>query len=131
MTNIDPVAGQPPQPALPRSAVRTAVVPTGPAPAHTAQTAQAVAPVQPQEGGQPAGSQADAARELVERANRRLSQEFNIHMKFSVDDSTDQLVVQVIDGSTDEVIRQFPPEEVLSRLQHLTDLKGLIFKGVG
>ena len=75
-------------------------------------------------------SQPEALRRVLERANRRLANEFNTHMRFSVDDTTETLVVQVIDGETDEVVRQFPPEEVLSRIE-ARDLKGLIFRAFG
>jgi len=134
MTQIDVTSGQAPHLDLPRSAARTAASPAPVAPdaaPHAAQTAQAVTPVQPQEASRPAAPNADAVREAVERANRRLSSEFNTHMRFSVDESTEELVVQVIDGSTEEVVRQFPPEEVLSRLQAMEDLKGIIFEATG
>lgn len=134
MTHIDVVSGQTPPPDLPRStqraAVTTAPVARGATP-HAAQTAQAVTPAQPQEEGQPTSPNPDTVREMVERANRRLTEEFNTHMRFRVDDTTEKLVVQVIDGQTDEVVRQFPPEEVLSRLQAMEDLKGVIYQGVG
>ena len=40
-------------------------------------------------------------------------------LEFSVDDDTGTTVVKVLDSSTDEVIRQFPPEEALALARHL------------
>jgi uncharacterized FlaG/YvyC family protein len=133
MTQIDPIGAQNPDFSAARFGQRAAAAPaphvrTPPA---QAETDQPVTPVQAQEAGRQIQDHPEALREAVEQANRRLAKEFNTHMRFSVDDSTEQLVVQVIDGQTEEVVRQFPPEEVLSRLQAMEDLKGLIFEGVG
>lgn len=129
MSHIDPIGAQSPHP----GGIKTAVAPAAHmrTPPAQAETDQAVAPVQAQEAGRKIQDQPAALREVVERANRRLAKEFNTHMRFSVDDSTERLVVQVIDGQTEEVVRQFPPEDVLVRLQAMEDLKGLIFEGVG
>ena len=40
-------------------------------------------------------------------------------LQFSVDDNTGTTVVKVLDSETDEVIRQFPPEEALALARHL------------
>ena len=40
-------------------------------------------------------------------------------LQFSVDDDTGTTVVKVLDSATDEVIRQFPPEEALALARHL------------
>ncbi|MEM7209377.1 MAG: flagellar protein FlaG [Pseudomonadota bacterium] len=40
-------------------------------------------------------------------------------LQFSVDDDTGTTVVKVLDSETDEVIRQFPPEEALALARHL------------
>ncbi len=40
-------------------------------------------------------------------------------LQFSIDDETGTTVVKVLDSSTQEVIRQFPPEEVLALARHL------------
>lgn len=42
-------------------------------------------------------------------------------MDFHVDDQTGRVVVQVIDSSTNEVIRQIPAEEILAIARHLAD----------
>jgi len=128
MSHIDPLGVPSPHPGgIKPAAAPAAHVRTPPA---QAQTDQAVTPVQAQEAGQRVQDQPEALRQVLERANRRLAKEFNTHMRFSVDDSTEQLVVQVIDGETEEVVRQFPPEEVLNRIQ-AQDMRGLIFRAVG
>ena len=42
-------------------------------------------------------------------------------MDFHVDDVTGRVVVQVIDSSSNEVIRQIPAEEILAIARHLAD----------
>ncbi len=40
-------------------------------------------------------------------------------LQFSVDDDTGTTVVKVLNAETDELIRQFPPEEALALARHL------------
>ncbi len=40
-------------------------------------------------------------------------------LRFSIDDETGTTVVKVLNSETQEVIRQFPPEEVLALARHL------------
>ena len=48
-------------------------------------------------------------------------------LRFSVDAKTDHFVVKVVDGSTQEVIRQFPSEEALKLGQEIDRMRGLLF----
>lgn len=48
-------------------------------------------------------------------------------LNFSVDNSTEEVVVRVIDSSTDEVIRQIPTEESLKFAEYLEGMVGLLF----
>lgn len=50
-------------------------------------------------------------------------------LKFSVDDATGMKVVQMIDSSTKEVLRQYPSKEVLNIARNLDKLQGLLVKG--
>lgn len=50
----------------------------------------------------------------------------NDHLQFSVDNSTNSTVVKLIDGSTGEVLRQIPPEEVLRLRAYYQDHHGLL-----
>jgi len=54
----------------------------------------------------------------VENVNSRLEQ-LGMGVSFSVDTSTQEPVVKVIDRVTDEVIKQFPNEDSLKRMQHI------------
>lgn len=47
-------------------------------------------------------------------------------LKFSIDEDSGRTVITVVDSETKEVIRQIPPEEVLSLSQHLGDKGGAI-----
>ena len=62
----------------------------------------------------------------VEKANK-LTQSFNRYLNFSVDDSTKELVVKVIDANTKEVVRQIPPKEMLSLIEHFDKIQALLF----
>ncbi|HHM04480.1 MAG TPA: flagellar protein FlaG [Gammaproteobacteria bacterium] len=49
-------------------------------------------------------------------------------IRFQLDKETDKVVIKVIDQSTQEEIRQLPPEEVLNMMENLSNLKGILFK---
>lgn len=53
-------------------------------------------------------------------------QPINNALEFSVDDDTGQTVVKVIDKGTQEVIRQFPSEEMLAIARAIGQMKGLL-----
>lgn len=48
-------------------------------------------------------------------------------LAFSVDESAEQVVVQVRDKETDELVRQIPTPEALELKQHLQGVIGLLF----
>ena len=50
-------------------------------------------------------------------------------VQFSVDELSGQLVVQVKDAKTNEVIRQIPSEEMLKLTKQLDTIRGLLFHG--
>jgi flagellar protein FlaG len=49
-------------------------------------------------------------------------------IQFSVDDSTGETVVKVVDQGTNKVIRQIPSQEMLEIAQALDHLQGLLVK---
>jgi flagellar protein FlaG len=49
-------------------------------------------------------------------------------LKIEVDDETDRVVVKVIKEESGEVIRQFPPEELLELEKFLSGSKGLLLQ---
>jgi flagellar protein FlaG len=50
-------------------------------------------------------------------------------LSFTIDDSSDRVVVLLTDVSTGEVIRQIPSKDALSIAASLDKLQGLLFKG--
>lgn len=50
------------------------------------------------------------------------------NVEFTVDKETNSNVIKVIDKVTDEVIRQFPSEEVLSIVKALDKLHGMLIR---
>jgi flagellar protein FlaG len=133
MANIEALGGQQGNPGMARPAARAegaAQLAKSP-PAHPVETEQAVMPAQPTQEGQQVRPQGQAVQDLAERLNKRFAPVLGTRMRFSVDEATEELVVQVIEGDTDEVVRQLPPEEVLNRLAALEENKGIIFNGQG
>lgn len=65
--------------------------------------------------------------EAVDKMNRQI-QQLSREIQFSVDKSTDRVVIRVIDRQTNEVIRQIPSEEILNLAEHLGKFKGLLVK---
>ena len=49
----------------------------------------------------------------------------NVGFEYSVDDTTKRNVVKIIDKDTKEVIRQYPPEEILNMLQKMYEMLGI------
>ena len=54
----------------------------------------------------------------VVKVNSKLEQ-LGMGVSFSVDESTQSSVIKVVDRVTDEVIKQFPNEDSLKRMQHI------------
>lgn len=92
-----------------------------PAPAASA----APPPANTSQGG---GGQAVSAAELgeaLERVREALAPVAR-NLQFSVDDDTGKTVVRIIDSSTNEVIKQFPSEEMLAISRSIDKLQGLL-----
>jgi flagellar protein FlaG len=49
-------------------------------------------------------------------------------LEFSLDDVSGQMIMQIKDTETNEVIRQIPSEDVLTLAKRLDDLTGVLFK---
>ncbi|OEC44429.1 flagellin [Pseudomonas sp. 1D4] len=49
-------------------------------------------------------------------------------LEFSVDDSTGDVVVKVIDTDSGKLIRQIPSEELLKLAERLDDIRSLMFE---
>ena len=70
------------------------------------------------------GSQ--AISETVSRLNEAV-QVVKRDLQFRVDDESGRTVITVLDSETEEVIRQIPPEQVLTLAENIESLKGVLF----
>lgn len=62
---------------------------------------------------------------LVEEMNRA-ARALNARVSFSIDPRTEKVVIRVIDGETNEVLRQIPPEEMLRVAAQMQQLLGVL-----
>ena len=72
---------------------------------------------------------ADYNHQQIEEAVNKMNKEIqrvSREIQFSVDKSTDRVVIKVIDQQTKQVIRQIPSEEVLNLAEHLGKLEGML-----
>ncbi|UCV04571.1 flagellar protein FlaG [Dechloromonas denitrificans] len=72
-------------------------------------------------------SDASSVKEAVARIADFVAQTSS-EISFSIDEKTGLNVVKVIDSSTNDVIRQFPSEEVIAIAQALDKLQGLFLR---
>lgn len=56
---------------------------------------------------------------------------YNRKIRIEVDKDLDIMIVKVIDGDTDQVIRQIPAEELIELSKHAKDQKGLLINKEG
>jgi flagellar protein FlaG len=73
-----------------------------------------------------AGLSEQKLQAAVEKMNE-LMRSSDRSLQFSVDDSTERMVIKVMDMETEEVIRQIPSEETLKFSEFLQGMVGLIF----
>jgi len=52
--------------------------------------------------------------------------ELNNEVSIEYDDQTKQVIVQVVDGDTKAVVKQFPPEQLISFMRKFQEIVGLI-----
>lgn len=69
-----------------------------------------------------------AIDQVVEHLNNFM-QQVQRNLNFSVDKESGRTVIKVLNTETQEVIRQIPAEDVLSRIHNLEDIQGLLFRG--
>jgi flagellar protein FlaG len=67
------------------------------------------------------GGPALATQKMGDEVGRlnSLIQQIRRELRFSVDESTGRTIIRVINTQTNEIVRQIPPEEVVSLMQHL------------
>lgn len=62
-------------------------------------------------------------KRAVEEVNRKAN---NSELIFGVHDATNRVTIKVVDKSTKEVIREFPPEETLDMIAKVWELAGIM-----
>lgn len=72
-------------------------------------------------------SASESATSAVERF-KSIVQDLQRNLDFSVDDSSGQVVVKVMDGESGKLIRQIPSEDLLRLSERLEDMRSLLFK---
>jgi flagellar protein FlaG len=72
-------------------------------------------------------SHAENAHSAVEKF-QSLVQDLQRNLDFSIDDSSGQVVVKVMDGESGTLIRQIPSEDLLRLSERLEDMRSLLFK---
>ena len=109
------------------SAVSAAIqaVTSQPAPSGGARPVAAKAPA-PEKVAAPAPDAAEL-KQAMEAANSAL-RAISTDLEFSLDPSTGKTVVRVIDNSTQQVIRQFPSEEMLAIARAIDRFQGLLLR---
>jgi flagellar protein FlaG len=65
--------------------------------------------------------------EVVARIRAQV-QTLQRNLNFSVDKSTGEVVVQVIDGDSGKMVRQIPSEDVLRLAERLDEMRSLLFE---
>lgn len=63
--------------------------------------------------------------EVIQRANKAIEGTI-CSFKFSIHEQTKQIMVRVIDRSTKEVIREFPPEKILDMVAKMWEVAGIM-----
>lgn len=93
--------------------------------AESVEAGQGSAQPAPDAGASPKGRELDDAEltEAVKRLND-LSLSIRRELQFSIDEKSGRTVIKVLDSESKEIIRQIPPEEVLSVIERLEAATG-------
>lgn len=98
---------------------------------NSAATVRTTAPAASQTAQAPSVAQPD--RKALEQAVKDMSEVVNViqppQLSFTIDDSSERVVILITDINTGELIRQIPSEDALSIASSLGKLQGLLLKG--
>ena len=74
----------------------------------------------------PATSQEESKAQPEELLNqiKSITEDGLYSVRFERDNSSEELIVKIVDSDTDEVIRQIPPEELINLSKQLRELSG-------
>jgi len=53
--------------------------------------------------------------------------EFQFDLRFTVDDKSNSIIIQLFEKGSGKLIRQIPPDEILKLKQKISDLLGMIY----
>lgn len=84
---------------------------------------------QPQKGQQDRSSLKELSGKELEQAIEGLNRAFEPverGLQFEVHDETNRVIVKVIDKTSEEVIREIPPEKIVNMLAHIRELIGVL-----
>ena len=70
---------------------------------------------------------ADEIQQDIAKINDQL-ESMNRSIRFSIDESTKDIVVKVVDENTGEVVMQIPPDEMLKLRERLSEMSGLLVR---
>lgn len=73
------------------------------------------------------GGDAKAVGDAVEQIRTQM-QSLQRNLNFSVDDSSGNVIVQVLDGDSGKVVRQIPSEDILRLAERLDEMRSLLFE---
>ena len=79
----------------------------------------------------PQTEKVEASRQQLEEAVKAVNdflKPINNALQFNIDDETGKTIVKVVDATTNELIRQFPSEEMLSIAKAIDQMKGLLIQ---
>lgn len=79
----------------------------------------------------PQTEKTEASRQQLEEAVKAVNdflKPINNALQFNIDDETGKTIVKVVDATTNELIRQFPSEEMLSIAKAIDQMKGLLIQ---
>ena len=68
----------------------------------------------------------EEVKEVVE-SFQEMSETIQTKLSFSVDEENNEIVVKIFDKESEELIRQFPSDEMLSLQDKMSDLAGFLF----
>jgi len=75
---------------------------------------------------QPDQQMSRAEIEAQAKALERTFLAFNRRIKLSVNDQINQVIIKVVDGETDKVIKEIPPEEIQHLIARIKEAIGLL-----
>ncbi|MFA9216936.1 MAG: flagellar protein FlaG [Sphingomonadaceae bacterium] len=76
----------------------------------------------------PASVDKEQLKNSVDEINRFLKS--NSEVQFSIDDSSGQSIIKVVDTETKKILRQFPSEQALEIGKDLQSKKGVLLKSI-